>query len=89
MGQRAKKVKLTKMCRFQFLDFNNEVTIRTFNKDEFILYSNLFVKNVKTNDFKRLEDIYYDIRTVRSISGKVVAKRKNHYSELFMLPVSS
>jgi hypothetical protein len=85
---RLRKVKLPKMCRFQFLDFNNRVTIRTFNKDIYILKSGLIVQNVKTNTLRRIEEIYYDIRTVRSITGKIVAKRKNKNSDLFMVKAS-
>lgn len=75
------------MCRFQFLDFNNRVTIRTFNKDVYILKSGLIVQNVETNQLLRIEEIFYDIRTVRSIKGTIVAKRKNRNSDLFMVEV--
>ncbi|MCK1995464.1 hypothetical protein MPH61_23360 [Peribacillus muralis] len=78
-----RKVKLPKMNRFQFLGFNNRVTIRTFNKDVYILKSGLIVQNVETNQVCRLEQIYYDIRTVRTITGKIVAKRKNRFSDLY------
>ena len=78
---------LPKMCRFQFLDFNNRVTIRTFNKDVYILKSGLIVQNVETNQLLRIEEIFYDIRTVRSIKGTIVAKRKNRNSDLFMVEV--
>lgn len=79
-----RKVNLPKMCRFQFLDFNNRVTIRTFNKEVYILKSGLIVQNVETNQLRRIEEIYYDIRTVRSINGPIVAKRKNRNSDLYM-----
>lgn len=76
---------LPKMCRFQFLDFNNRVTIRTFNKETYILRSGLIVQNIETNQLRRIEEIYYDIRTVRSIKGIIVAKRKNRNSDLYMI----
>ncbi len=83
-----RKVNLPKMNRFQFLNFNNRVTIRTFSKDVYILKSGLVVQNVANNELCRLEDIYYDIRTVRTISGKIVAKRKNKYSDLYKQRIS-
>ncbi|WP_066226342.1 hypothetical protein [Heyndrickxia sporothermodurans] len=83
-----RKVKLPKMCRFQFLDFNNRVTIRTFNKEIYILKSGLIVQNVETKQLRRIEEIYYEIRTVRTIKGTIVAKRKNRYSDLFMTKAS-
>lgn len=78
-----RKVDLPKMNRFHFINYSNRVTIRTFNKDIYILKSSLVVQNVETSKVCRLEEIYYDIRTVRSISGKVVAKRKNKQSDLY------
>lgn len=82
-------VKLPKMCRFQFLDFNNRVTIRTFNKEIYALRSGLIVQNVETNQMRRIEEIYYEIRTVRSIKGTIVAKRKNKNSDLYMIDQAS
>lgn len=79
-----RKVKLPKMFRFQFLDFSNRVTIRTFNKEVYILKSGLIVQNVETQKLRKIEEIYYEIRTVRSIEGKVIAKRKNKESELYL-----
>ncbi|MCY7883127.1 hypothetical protein ACO0DA_10410 [Bacillus subtilis] len=73
-----------KMVRFQFLDFANRVTIRTFNKDIYILRPGLIVQNVETNQYRRIEEIYYEIRTVRTIKGAIIAKRKNKNSELYM-----
>lgn len=87
-GIKLRKVKLPKMCRFQFLDFNNQVTIRTFTKDIYILKSGLIVQNVDTKQVRRIEEIYYDIRTVRSIKGQIVAKRKNKHSDLYMVEAS-
>jgi hypothetical protein len=84
-----RRVKLPKMCRFQFLDFNNRVTIRTFNKEIYILKSGLIVQNVETNQLRRIEEIYYDIRTVRSIKGNIIAKRKNQHSDLYMIEVEA
>lgn len=83
------KPKIPKMCRFQFLDYNNQVTIRTFNKEIYILKSGLFVQNVETQQLQRLQDIYYKIRTVRSIKGNIVAKRKNPKSDLFLVNSAS
>ncbi|MGM0941308.1 MAG: hypothetical protein ACQEWU_10150 [Bacillota bacterium] len=83
-----RKVSLPKMFRFQFLDFNNRVTIRTFNKDIYILKSGLIVQNIETKRLRRIEEIYYEIRTVRSIKGKIVAKRKNKDSDLFIVEAS-
>ncbi|MBY0155441.1 hypothetical protein H0178_06515 [Cytobacillus firmus] len=84
-----RKVTLPKMFRFQFLDFNNQVTIRTFNKEIYILKSGLIVQNVETNQLRRIEEIYYDIRTVRSIKGTIVAKRKNRNSDLYLVDKAS
>jgi hypothetical protein len=78
-----KKVKLPKMCRFDFFNYSNRVTIRTFNKDVYILRPGLVVQNVETSEYKRIEEIYYDIRTVRTIKGTIVAKRKNRECELY------
>ncbi len=77
------KVVLVKMCRFHFLPYVNRVTVRTFGKEVYILKSNLMVKNMETDEIKRLEDIYYDIRTVRNISGNIIAKRTNRRKELY------
>lgn len=79
------KVNLPRMCRFQFLEYNHIVTIRTFSKDTYILKAGLIVQNVETKQLRRIEEIYYDIRTVRTIKGKIVAKRKNKYSDLYMI----
>ncbi|KGX85194.1 hypothetical protein [Pontibacillus litoralis] len=79
-----KKVRLPKMCRFDFLSYFNRVTIRTFNKDIFILRPGLMVQNIETSEYKKIEEIYYDIRTVMNIEGKIVAKRKNRKSELYL-----
>lgn len=82
------KVKLRKMFRFGFLDLKNQVTIRTFDKQIYILRSGLLVQNIETNQLRRIEEIYYDIRTVRSIQGNIVAKRKNKNSDLYMIQAS-
>lgn len=71
-----------KMLRFQFLEYINQVTIRTFNKDIYILRPGLLVQNVTTNQFKKISEIYYEVRTVRTVQGNVVAKRKNPRDEL-------
>ncbi|MCM3113588.1 hypothetical protein [Lederbergia lenta] len=83
-----RRVALPKMLRFQFLYFNNQVTIRTFNKEIYILKSGLIVQNVETSQLRRIQEIYYDIRTVRTINGEIVAKRKNRNSELYMQKIS-
>jgi len=83
----VRNAKLVKMYKFEFLRYVNRVTIRTFKKDIYILKSNLMVKNVETDEVKRLEQIYYDIRTVRTISGNPIAKRKNPNSDLYLTPV--
>ncbi|MGG0888903.1 hypothetical protein [Cytobacillus horneckiae] len=46
--------------------------------------SGLIVQNVETQKLRKIEEIYYEIRTVRSIEGKVIAKRKNMESELYL-----
>lgn len=84
-----RKVNLPKMFRFQFLDYSNRVTIRTFNKEIYILKSSLIVLNAETNQLRRLEEIYYDIRTVRTIKGTIIAKRKNRNSDLYFLKKAS
>lgn len=81
---KLRKVRLPKMHRFQFLDFKNQVTIRTFTKEIYILKTGLIVQNVETKKIRRLEEIYYDIRTVRTINGQIVAKRKNRKSDLYI-----
>jgi len=44
------------------------------------------VKNLETDEILRLEDIYYDIRTVRHIYGDQIARRKNKNSDLYLEP---
>lgn len=73
------------MYRFQFLNYNNQVTIRTFNKEIYILKSGLIVQNIENCQFRRIEEIYYDIRTVRTIKGTIIAKRRNRNSDLFIV----
>lgn len=73
------------MCMFQFIDYENRVTIRTFSKDVYILKPGLWVQNIETNKLCRLSEIYYKIRTVRLIKGTIIAKRKNEYVDLLML----
>ncbi|MED4041020.1 hypothetical protein [Niallia taxi] len=80
-----KNSNLVKMFRFQFLQYRNRVTIRTFNKEVYILKTNLMVQNVETNEVRKIEEIYYDIRTVRNIAGKIIAKRRNKKNELFFI----
>ncbi|WP_226567806.1 hypothetical protein [Bacillus stratosphericus] len=80
--KKAQKMSEEKMVRFEFVDLANTVTIKTFNKKIYVLKSSLFVQNVHNNQILRFHEIYYDIRTVRTIDGKVLAKRKNRNSEL-------
>ncbi|MGG0026835.1 hypothetical protein ABEX92_03000 [Bacillus safensis subsp. osmophilus] len=80
--RQAQKMSEEKMVRFEFVDLANTVTIKTFNKEIYVLKSSLFVQNVHNNQILRFHEIYYDIRTVRTIEGKVLAKRKNRNSEL-------
>lgn len=77
------KGRAPKMNRFQFLGFGNRVTIRTFNKETYILNNGLDVRNTRTNRRCKIDDIFYDIRTVRTVDGHVIAKRKNKISELY------
>lgn len=84
-----KTVNLPKMCRFQFLEFSNQVTIRTFSKEIYLLRSGLVVEHALSGSLHRLEEIYYDIRTVRRINGEVVAKRKNKNSDLYFMKLAS
>ncbi|MEK5460985.1 hypothetical protein NST36_19280 [Bacillus sp. FSL R5-0293] len=71
------------MSRFDFFGLENAVTIKTFSKDVYILRYNFLVQNNDTHEYKKLSEIFYDIRTVRTLSGIVVAKRKNQNSDLF------
>jgi hypothetical protein len=64
------KGRAPKMNRFQFLGFGNRVTIRTFNKETYILNNGLDVRNTRTNRRCKIDDIFY-------------AKRKNKISELY------
>lgn len=82
---KLRRVNLPKMHRFQFLNYNNRVTIRTFSKDIYILKSGLIVQNIENCQFRRIEEIYYDIRTVRTIKGTIIAKRRNRNSDLFIV----
>ncbi|AMM99626.1 hypothetical protein UP12_19695 (plasmid) [Bacillus pumilus] len=80
-----KKVYIPKarMNRFDFFGLENSVTIKTFSKDVYTFHYNFLVQNTITKEYKKLSDIFYDIRTVRTLSGIVVAKRKNQNSDLF------
>ncbi|WP_144531930.1 hypothetical protein [Bacillus pumilus] len=80
--RQAQKKSEEVMVRFEFVDLANTVTIKTFNKEIYFLKSSLLVQNVHNNQILRFHEIYYDIRTVRTIEGKVLAKRKNRNSEL-------
>jgi len=71
-----------KMNRYEFLGYNNRVTIRLFNKETYILNTGLLVSNTRTKRKCRIDDIYHDIRTVRTVDGVVIARRKNKASEL-------
>ena len=71
------------MSRFHFFGLENAVTIKTFSKDVYILRYNFLVQHTDTNEYKKLSEIFYDIRTVRTLTGNVVAKRKNQNSDLF------
>lgn len=82
------KARVPKMSRFHFLGIENRVTIRTFNKETYILHSGLVVINVRTNRKCSIHEIFYDIRTVRSIEGKVIARRKNKVSDLCAVKAS-
>lgn len=72
------------MQRFDFLTIK-QGTVRTFNKEIYEVKASLVVKNVQTHTLKKVEDIYYDIRTVKDKHGKVIAKRKSPNQELFIL----
>lgn len=72
------------MFRFDFLSVPNG-TIRTFNKEIYQLRAGLVVKNLRTNKLSKLEEIYYDIRTVKDKYGQVVAKRKNPNQDLYII----
>lgn len=75
---------LSIMCRFDFSYVPN-CTIRTFNKEIYEVRTGLMVKNLHTNNFRKIEEIYYNIRTVRDKNGKVIAKRKNPNQELYVV----
>ncbi|MBM7541157.1 hypothetical protein [Amphibacillus cookii] len=72
------------MQRFDFLTIK-QGTVRTFNKEIYEVKASLVVKNIQTNTLKKVEDIYYDIRTVKDKHGKVIAKRKSPNQDLFIL----
>lgn len=78
-----KNGKLAKMSRHELIQLGNKVTLRTFNKETYVLKAGLVVKNVETQQMCRIEEIFYEIRTVRTIKGNVVAKRKNKSSDLY------
>lgn len=78
------KKRLLSMCRFDFVSLPNS-TIRTFTKNIYEVKSSLFVKDVETSQIKRIEDVYYNIRTVKDKDGRVIAKRKNRNQELFIV----
>jgi hypothetical protein len=82
-GKFMPKDNIPVVFRFQFLGLHDRVTIRTFNKQIYEMSSGLLVKNKRTKQQCRIEEIFYDIRTVRSKKGIVLAKRKNKSSELY------
>lgn len=79
-----KKSKLPLMFRFDFLSIPKG-TVRTFNKEIYEVRSGLVVRNIHNENLKKLEDIYYDIRTVKDRHGQIVAKRKNPNQDLFIV----
>lgn len=81
--------KLCPMLRFDFLRFINQATVRTFNKNIYKIKTGLILQDTVTKELKRLNDVYYDIRTVRDIKGNVIAKRKNPNSDLFVVKENS
>lgn len=85
MTHALKKPKLPTMLRFDFIKYTNKATIRTFNKTVYDIKSALLVQNTSTKELKRLNEIYYDIRTVRDSDGNIIAKRKNPNSELCLV----
>lgn len=59
----------------------NHGTIRTFQRRIYEI-KGIVVKDVATGKLERLQNIYYEIRTVKNKKGRVVAKRKNPTDEL-------
>lgn len=76
---------LLPMLRFEFLKLSNVASIRTFSKDIYLVISGLLVKHKDTSEIKRIEEIYYDIRTVRDFKGNILAKRKQPNGELYKI----
>ncbi|WP_222594294.1 hypothetical protein [Halolactibacillus miurensis] len=72
------------MLRFDFLSLPKG-TVRTFSKDIYEVKSGLLVKDIHTNKVFRIQDIFYDIRTVKDANGNIVAKRKNPQRELHII----
>ncbi|GEM05692.1 hypothetical protein HMI01_26800 [Halolactibacillus miurensis] len=79
-----RKNKLPLMLRFDFLSLPKG-TVRTFSKDIYEVKSGLLVKDIHTNKVFRIQDIFYDIRTVKDANGNIVAKRKNPQRELHII----
>lgn len=80
----VKKKSLPSMCRFDFLSLPKG-TVKTFSRDIYEVKSGLLVRNVHTNKVYKLQDIFYDIRTVKDAKGNIVAKRKNPQRELCII----
>lgn len=76
---------LPKMSRFEFLQLGNKASIRTFDKEIYHLVEGLKVIHVKTKKIKNLEEIYREIRTVRDLKGKLLAKRKHLKLDLYRI----
>lgn len=79
-----RKNKLPLMLRFDFLSLPKG-TVRTFSKDIYEVKSGLLVKDIHTEKVLKLQDIFYDIRTVKDVHGNIVAKRKNPQRELHII----
>lgn len=59
-------------------------TIRTFKKRIYSI-NGMIVKDIKTGNLYKISEIYYDIRTIKTRKGQVIAKRKNPNDELMRL----
>lgn len=58
--------------------------LRTFDEDRYIKISlsGLFVKIGNFSDFKTIDELYEDIRSVVDSKGLIIAKRKNQEKKL-------
>jgi|GEM_PF-3492900 len=77
-----------KMSQFDFVQCYNQVTIRTFNRHIYKLRTHLLVQNVETGEYRPLSEIYYMIRSVQTLEGELIARRKNPASELWIQDVA-